>query len=33
MYIAVLPYLGLEAAEQELRRGPDDRARFERGEL
>jgi AcrR family transcriptional regulator len=32
MYIAVMPYLGLAAAEAELRRGPDDLARYERGE-
>jgi AcrR family transcriptional regulator len=33
MYIVVLPYLGLEAAKEELRRGPGDIARYERGEL
>lgn len=33
MYIAVLPYLGPEAAQEELRRGPQDFARYERGEL
>jgi AcrR family transcriptional regulator len=33
MYVVVLPYLGAEAAEEELRRGPEDFARFERGEI
>jgi AcrR family transcriptional regulator len=33
MYIAVMPYLGLDAADAELRRGPEDLARFQRGEL
>jgi AcrR family transcriptional regulator len=33
MYIAVLPYLGLEAAEEELRRGPDDLVLYRRGDL
>lgn len=33
MYIAVLPYLGLQAAEEELRRGPSDLAHFRRGEI
>lgn len=33
MYLTVLPYLGPEAAREELRRGPADLARYERGEL
>jgi AcrR family transcriptional regulator len=33
MYVAVRPYLGEEAAREELRRGPADRARYERGEI
>jgi len=33
MYVAVLPYLGPEAAAEELRRGPADLARYRRGEL
>ena len=33
MYIAVMPYFGVKAAEEELRRGPQDIARYERGEL
>lgn len=33
MYIAVLPYLGVEAAEEELRRGPDDLARYRSEDL
>lgn len=33
MYIAVLPYLGAEAAEEELRRGPDDLVLYRRGDL
>jgi AcrR family transcriptional regulator len=33
MYVLVLPYLGAAAAQQELRRGPVDIARYERGEL
>ncbi len=33
MYIAVMPYFGVQAAEEELRRGPDDVVRYERGEL
>jgi AcrR family transcriptional regulator len=33
MYVTVLPYLGAEAAREELRRGPADIARYERGEL
>jgi AcrR family transcriptional regulator len=33
MYLAVLPYQGIEAAEEELRRGPGDLARYARGEL
>ncbi len=33
MYLTVLPYLGLEAAREELRRGPEDIVRYERGEL
>ena len=33
MYIAVMPYLGLDAAQEELRRGPADLARYRRGEL
>jgi AcrR family transcriptional regulator len=33
LYIAVLPYLGAEAAEEELRRGPDDLVLYRRGEL
>lgn len=32
MYVAVLPYFGAEAAREELRRGPADIARHERGE-
>jgi AcrR family transcriptional regulator len=33
MYFTVLPYLGAEAAEEELRRGPADIERYNRGEL
>jgi AcrR family transcriptional regulator len=33
LYIAVLPYLGAEAAEEELRRGPADLVLYRRGEL
>jgi AcrR family transcriptional regulator len=33
MYIAVLPYKGAEAAEEELRRGPDDLVLYRRGDL
>lgn len=33
MYLAVLSYLDEEAAEEELRRGPEDLARYQRGEL
>jgi AcrR family transcriptional regulator len=33
MFITVFPYLGLEAAQEELRRGPADIARYERSEL
>jgi AcrR family transcriptional regulator len=33
MYVAVRPYLGEEAAREELRRGPADRERYERGEI
>lgn len=33
MYTTVLPYFGAEAAREELRRGPADIARYERGEL
>ena len=33
LYIAVLPYLGAEAAEEELRRGPDDLVLYRRGDL
>jgi AcrR family transcriptional regulator len=33
MYIAVLPYQGAEVAQEELRRGPEDLGRYERGEL
>jgi AcrR family transcriptional regulator len=33
MYLTVLPYLGPEAAQQELRRGPADIALYERGEI
>jgi AcrR family transcriptional regulator len=33
MYLTVRPYLGLEAAAAEMRRGPEDRRRFERGEI
>lgn len=33
MFLAVMPYFGAEAAEEELRRGPEDIARYERGEL
>jgi AcrR family transcriptional regulator len=33
MYIAVLPYHGPEAAQEELRRGPEDFARYRSGDL
>jgi hypothetical protein len=33
LYVAFLPYLGQEAAEAELRRGPEDLERYRRGEL
>jgi AcrR family transcriptional regulator len=33
MYVAVRPYLGEEAAREEVRRGPTDRERYERGEI
>ena len=33
MYLTVFRYLGHEAAQEELRRGPEDIARYERGEL
>jgi len=33
MYLTVLPYLGDAAAREELRRGPADIARYERGEI
>jgi AcrR family transcriptional regulator len=33
LYIAVLPYLGVEAADAELRRGPDDLVLYRRGDL
>ncbi len=33
LYIAVLPYKGAEAAEEELRRGPDDLVLYRRGDL
>jgi AcrR family transcriptional regulator len=33
MYIAVGPYFGQAAAREELRRGPEDRRAYERGEL
>jgi AcrR family transcriptional regulator len=33
MYLTVFPYLGLEAAQEELRRGPEDIVRYLRGEL
>ncbi|HYG96920.1 MAG TPA: TetR/AcrR family transcriptional regulator [Solirubrobacterales bacterium] len=33
MYVAVRPYLGEEAAREELRRGPADRAGYARGEF
>ncbi len=33
MYLAVLPYLGEEAAQEELRRGPAELARYLRGEI
>jgi AcrR family transcriptional regulator len=33
MYIAVGPYLGQEAAREELRRAPEDRRAYERGEI
>jgi len=33
MYMTVLPYLGLEAAQEELRRGPADIAAYRRGAL
>jgi AcrR family transcriptional regulator len=33
MYLTVYPYLGLEAAQEELRRGPKDIARYRQGEI
>lgn len=33
MYVVVFPYLDTAAAREELRRGPDDIARYRRGEL
>lgn len=33
MYLVVLPYLGPDAAQEELRRGPEDLARYERREI
>lgn len=33
MYVVVLAYLGPDAARDELRRGPSDRARYEAGEI
>lgn len=33
MYLTVFPYLGLGVAQEELRRGPDDIARYRRGEI
>jgi AcrR family transcriptional regulator len=33
MYLTVLPYLGPEAAREELRRGPADIGRYRRGEI
>lgn len=33
MYVTVMPYLGVEAAEEELRRGPADTSRYQRGEI
>lgn len=33
MYLTVYPYLGLDAAQEELRRGPEDVARYRRGEI
>jgi AcrR family transcriptional regulator len=33
LYLTVFPYLGAAAAQEELRRGPEDIARYERGEL
>jgi AcrR family transcriptional regulator len=33
MYITVLPYLGVEAAAEELQRGPADIERYRRGEI
>jgi hypothetical protein len=33
MYLTVFPYLGAVAAREELRRGPDDIARYRRGRL
>lgn len=33
MYVAVRPYLGEEAGREEIRRGPADRERFERGDI
>lgn len=33
LYLTMLTYLGPEVAEEELQRGPDDLARFRRGEL
>jgi AcrR family transcriptional regulator len=33
LFLTVFPYLGLNAAQEELRRGPEDIARYERGEL
>lgn len=33
LYLTMLPYLGPEVAQEELERGPEDLARFRRGEL
>jgi hypothetical protein len=33
MYLTVMPYLGVQAAGEELARGPDDIARYQRGEI
>ena len=33
LYLTMMAYLGQEAAQEELRRGPEDLARYERGEI
>jgi len=33
LYLTMAPYLGIEAAEEEVRRGPDDLARYRSGDL